>query len=387
MKTHHAHIGYDASYAFTQNSGTTIYSKEIMIHLSRLDHINRYTIFPFFIYHFIPHYMDKVPKLAPNFQLFLENLPFIIRKFLWQDFKLLRQLYTPKFDLFHSNTFVVPPSYMYKKLIMTIYDVSFYTHPHCHLHENIQHCLKGTLEAVQRADKIIAISQNTKNDLIKYFDCPPNKIAVTYLACNPAFYLIVSQKTIKSVLNKYRITEPYIFHLGSLEPRKNTLGLVKAFELLPKQIASRYRLVIAGAEGWLNNDIINYLQTSKYKDRINLLGYIPDSHLPALFQGAEAFAYPSLYEGFGIPVLESLASGCPVLISNNSSLPEVGGDAAIYCNPKDILDIKKKLIVITNLNRSLLSQKSKIQAAKFSWEITAKQTLAVYKEVLNENDE
>jgi len=366
-------VGYDASFAPSFRSGVSVYSHQLLRQLSKIDHQNKYTVFPFFYYHFLPEYKTYQPKLSTNFSFFLDFLPASITKKVWQYF-------VPKFDIFHSTTFTIPPQKVYKKLVVTIYDTTFYTHPQYHLKENINQCLKSTKLAVKKADAIIAISKQTKQDLINYFDCPANKIHVTYLACDKIFYKKRNKSIKQKTIQKFNIKKPFIFHLGSLEPRKNTLGLIKAYQLLPQKYKDKFDLVIAGGKGWMNNSITNYL--SKYpSNNIKLIGYIDNNDLINLYQTTKLFAYPSFYEGFGLPCLEAMVSGCPVLTSNVSSLPEVCGKAAIYCNPKDIEDISKKLLKMLKRKNSDLIRQGIIQAKKFSWTKTAHQTLNIYQSI------
>lgn len=363
-------IGYDASFAPSFRSGVSVYSHQLLRHLSKIDKYNKYTVFPFFYYHFLPEYKSYKPKLSSNFSLFLDFLPTSLVKVIWKNL-------IPKFDIFHSTTFTIPPKKIYKKLIVTIYDTTFYTHPQYHLKENIDQCLKNTKLAVKKADIIIAISNQTKKDLISYFDCPANKIRVTYLACDKRFFKKINKSDKQHTLDKFDIKKPFIFHLGSLEPRKNTLGLIKAFQLLPKKYINKYDLVVAGGKGWMNNSITDYLSRHP-SGNIKLIGYIDNNDLINLYQSAKLFAYPSFYEGFGLPCLEAMASGCPILTSNVSSLPEVCQKAALYCDPKDIEDISKKLLKMLKIKNTDLIRQGTIQAKKFSWTKTARQTLDAY---------
>ena len=374
-------IGIDASFVHGENSGTGEYTKQLIKHLSELDKKNSYTIFPFFTYIYNNSFKAYHPKLPDNFHIFWKNIPKRVIDILWNKFYMFRTLFLPHFDIFHSTTFTIPPPSSYAKLIFTVYDVSFFTHPQFHLKENIEHCLKGTKEAVKRADVIIAISEHTKKDLIKYFDCPENKIKVTPLACDEIFYKKINQTEKNKVLHKYKITVPFIFHLGSLEPRKNTMGLIKAYRLLPKKLQDKYQLIIGGGKGWLNSSIYDYIRKYNLSTNIKIIGYINNDDLPIFYQSAKCFVYPSFYEGFGIPPLEAMASDCPTLVSNNSSLPETYQEGAIYCKSNDIEDISNKMEQLLMSNNEDLIKKGKIQAKKFSWNKCIKKTLNIYEKI------
>src|SRR3989344_3614292 len=155
-------IGIDASFSVGEKSGTSQYTNNIINHLVKIDKKNNYTLFPFFTYIYNPNFKAYQPKLPKNFHIFWNNIPKEIIDIMWHKFKILRKIYLPKFDIFHTTTFSIPSQSIYKKLVVTIYDVSFYTHPQFHLKENINHCFKSTKEAVLKADAIIAISKHTK---------------------------------------------------------------------------------------------------------------------------------------------------------------------------------------------------------------------------------
>ena len=371
-------IAIDASFALGEKNGTNEYTNQLVKGLSEIDHDNNYTIFPFFTYIYDPDFKKYQPKLPSNFKLFLHDTPKKIIDLIWLKYKFLRRFYTPRFDIFHTTTFSISPKYMYKKLIVTVYDVSFYTHPQFHMKENVKHCQKGTVEAVKKADKIIAISNRTKRDLISYFDCPEEKILVTPLAYDDYFDKKMSDNLKNKIMNKYKIKKPFIFHLGSLEPRKNTLGLIKAYRFLPKRLYNKFDLVIGGGKGWMNNEVLEYARKHGLKN-VKFVGYIPDGDLPALYQKAKCFIYPSFYEGFGIPPLEAMASGCPTLVSNNSSLPEICQNGALYCKPNDIEDISRKMEQLLTSKNEELIKKARNQANKFAWNKVADQTLELYK--------
>lgn len=372
-------IGIDTSFAFGERSGTSVYINNLIKHLTKTDQINEYILYPFFFYHFNSNYHNFDPVLPPNFRIFGNKIPSKFMEWLWKKSRIPKRWYLPRVDVFHATTFTIPPVYMYKKLIVTIYDTTFYTHPQFHKVDTIHHCMNATKEAVKKADTIIAISENTKNDLVRYFDCPKDKIVVTPLAAESIFFKKVSKENKKINLNKYQLFKPFIFHLGSLEPRKNTLGLIKAYLLLPKQFQEKYDLVISGDEGWSNDSIMRLINQNKKEQHIRFLGYIPTEDLPTFYQSAMCFVYPSFYEGFGIPPLEAMASSCPVLTSNISSLPEVCKDSALYCNPFDIEDMSNNILRMLKQDNFINLEKLKINASKFKWEKTILNTLSIYK--------
>lgn len=382
MSNNKYNIGIDASFVHGENSGTGEYAKHLIKYLSKIDKNNIYTIFPFFTYIYNRNFKSYQPRLSNNFHIFLNNIPEKIIDLVWNKFTLIRSILLRRFDIFHSTTLSKPPKYTYSKLIFTVYDLSFYTHPQFHVKENVEHCLQGIRMVVNEADAIITISENSKIDLIKYFDCPENKIEVIPLACDEIFYRKISSTHRNKILLKYGVNKPFIFHLGSLEPRKNTLGLIKAYCLLPRTLRDKYCLVIGGGSGWMNKKIFEYIKKYSLETFIKTIGYINDADLPAFYQSAKCFVYPSFYEGFGIPPLEAMASGCPTLVSNTSCFHEVCGEGAKYCQPNDIENMSKniKLLLLDNVNTELI-KKGRVRAHVYSWEKTAKQTLNLYNNI------
>jgi alpha-1,3-rhamnosyl/mannosyltransferase len=229
--------------------------------------------------------------------------------------------------------------------------------------------------AIERADHIIAVSEATKNDLIWKLLLPANKISVAYPDINPIFAVQPSEDAIASVMKKYALEPGYMYHGGGLEVRKNVEGVLRAYKQLTinnQQSTKIPKLVISGKihakSNKLATDVEGLVKKLGLEENVRLLGFVPDEDLPALYKGAIFFVYPSLYEGFGLPALEAMRMGTPVLISNVSSLSEVGGDAALYCNPENISSIVsgiERLLADVGL-RQTLSEKASVQAKYFS---------------------
>jgi glycosyltransferase involved in cell wall biosynthesis len=222
--------------------------------------------------------------------------------------------------------------------------------------------------AVRRATAITAISQATADDLIARFPAARDKTAVTLLA--------VDERYGRAEPPEQPPAKPYVLAVGTLEPRKNLPRLIEAFARLPQDLRDSHELVLVGGAGWETD--ATFASIERHAHFVRRLGHVPDADLPGLYAGAALFAYPSLYEGFGLPVLEAMAAGAPVLTSNLSSLPEVAGDAALYCDPRDVESIR------LGLERGLreealtaqLVQRGRERAAEFSWDRYATETLA-----------
>jgi glycosyltransferase involved in cell wall biosynthesis len=219
--------------------------------------------------------------------------------------------------------------------------------------------------AVRRATILAAISQATADDLVGRFPHAAGKTEVTPLAADPAF--ADGGAADAEVLARNEINFPYILGVGTLEPRKNLPRLVEAFTGLDSAVAGDHRLVLVGPLGWDAGDTMSAI--AAHPERVAAIGAVPDADLPALYRNATAFAYPSLYEGFGLPVLEAMIAGVPVLTSNTSSMPEVGGDAALYVTPRDVADIRRGLTELLSDAelRARLAAAGPTRAATFSW--------------------
>jgi glycosyltransferase involved in cell wall biosynthesis len=221
---------------------------------------------------------------------------------------------------------------------------------------------------LRRADLIITNSNNTRDDVLQYSPQAKNKTEFIHLGKDEIFRPL----TDPTVLEKFGVRQPYFLFVGTIEPRKNLLVLLLAFELFKKaKPDSKHQLVIVGGKGWKSKKFHQALERSPYKNDIVLPGYVPREQLPVFYSMAEIFIYPSFYEGFGFPVLEAMACGTAVITSNVSSLPEVGGGAALYFDPNNVDALLEKILLQTENNalKTELQKKSLIQAQKFSWEL------------------
>ncbi len=232
--------------------------------------------------------------------------------------------------------------------------------------------------SIKSADHIITMSEYTKQSIIDYFSISPDKITVIYEGVSEKFRPYQKEE-ILSVLAQYQIKSPYILSVGTLEPRKNYMVLLKAF----KQLKGNFDLVIVGKRGWKSQEIFDTISELQLYNRIKILGYVNDNDMPYLYNGAELFVFPSVYEGFGLPVLEALACGIPTVSSNASSLSEIGGEAVKYFSPNSIDDLLKKMqdVLDSSEAKKSLRYNGIIQAQKFNWEDTAKKTLTILKSV------
>jgi glycosyltransferase involved in cell wall biosynthesis len=296
------------------------------------------------------------------------------------------------FDIYHSPHHPLPSRNFLGNIprVLTIHDLIPKIYPEWMTKRKI-HLFDAILQSIDTdRDWIICNSENTKLDFLRLIKIQPERIFVTPLAAADHFHHIYDKDNINLTLCRYGIpTQPYFLSLATLEPRKNLGFLIRSFSRLIKETPSLdINLVLVGVNGWKSSDIFCAVQQNpKLQSRIIFTGYIPDCDLSAIYSGATAFVYPSLYEGFGLPPLEAMQCGVPVITSNASSLPEVVGNAGLMIDPLDQDAFCQTLLTIGNdsLLRSKLSQLSLDRAQKFSWLYCAEQTVQVYRTVVDAN--
>ena len=287
----------------------------------------------------------------------------------------------PRADVFHATEHLLPPL-KNARTVFTLHDLIFQFFPEYHLPLNRWFLQNAMPYFLRRADAIVAVSEWTKRDAMRLYNLPSEKITVIYEAADPALRPESDPKRIAEVRARYANNQPFLFLVSVIEPRKNIRALVDALRVL-RERGFPHRLLVAGRKGWLYQDTFDHVRQIGMASQVDFLDHVPDADLPALFAACDAFVFPSLYEGFGLPPLEAMACGAPVVCSNVSSLPEVVGDAALLVSPRDIGGIANAVeCVITD--RALcdeLRERGLARAAQFSWERAAHETLAVYEQV------
>ncbi len=266
--------------------------------------------------------------------------------------------------------------------VLTVHDLIFRHLPAHHKPLNRWYLNASLPLYCRRATHIIAISECTRRDLIAAYSLPPEKVVVVYEAADPRFRPQLPE-AVAAVRAHYSLPDRYLLFVGTIEPRKNLARLLAAFEALHAGGLTD-GLVIVGKRGWLYGDFFARLEQSPARNAVLFPGYVPDEHLPAIYAGAQVLILPSLYEGFGLPVLEAMACGTPVVTSDGSSIPEVGGEAALYFDPTDTEEMTKTIRrALTDAElREEMQARGLARAARFSWERAAKETKAVYDMVL-----
>jgi glycosyltransferase involved in cell wall biosynthesis len=288
-------------------------------------------------------------------------------------------------DIFHSPDFVLPPL-RHARGILTVHDLAFLMRPEC-AHAQLRQYLEDVVpRSVRRADFIIADSENTRNDLVVLLGVQPSSIAVVPGGVEARFKPVTDTMLLQAVRRRLGIGDaPFVLAIGVLEPRKNLSRLMDAFQVVKGRglVPTNLKLVLAGGKGWLFDDIIEHHARSPIRNDIVLPGFVSDDLLPALYSASHAFAFPSLYEGFGLPILEAMACGTPVVSSRASCLPEVADGAALMIDPNDVDDLAGALerVVIDAELRARLVEQGRRRAAQYTWRAAAEQLLDVYRRV------
>jgi len=289
-------------------------------------------------------------------------------------------------DLFHATDFVLAPCDARYKMV-TVHDLAFLFHPEAAMPSLHRYLNVVVPRSVNQADHILADSQNTADDLNSEWNIAQERITVVQGAVDHHRYRpIHDPEQFNAVRKRYSIGErPFILGLSKLEPRKNFERLIRAFHMAREENNIPHRLVIGGGKGWLYESIFATIQELGLEEHVLLPGFVAEEDLPTLYNMAELFAYPSLYEGFGLPIIEALACGTPVLTGDNSCLPEAGGPGAIYVNAQSIEEIADGLVRLTTDSalRASLSRAGLEHAAQFTWQRSAQQLLQAYQQVLD----
>jgi len=372
-----ATIGIDYTAAYEQGAGIGRYVRDLIRALAAHDRSTAYRLFV------AGAPRDSLPPApGPNFQWRPTRITPRWFARLWHRLQLPLpvETFTGKVRLFHATDFTLPPTLPGTKTLLTVHDLSFVRAP-----ETSTPVLKAYLDRVvprsaRRATHVLADSQATKDDLIELYGMPPEKITVLLSGVNPEFKPVTDTNSLRAVRQRYQIPDnPYIMSIGTVQPRKNYARLITALAALGPAHEDVH-LVIAGGRGWLDSPIFRAVYDQGLEDRVHFIGFARDEDLPALYSGAACLAYPSLYEGFGFPVLEAMACATPVVTSTISSMPEVAGDAALLVDPYSVEAIAEALgrLLSDSELRETLVRRGIEQAAQFTWSRTARQLREIY---------
>jgi glycosyltransferase involved in cell wall biosynthesis len=289
-------------------------------------------------------------------------------------------------DVYHGPAVFLPLVKLGYRTVVTIHDLVSFLFPETVPRKYSLYMRVMTRWAARSADRIIAVSRATKDDLTRALGVPDEKVVVIHEAVAPEFAAPVEPAVVEAVIRRYGIRPPYCLFVGNLEPRKNLGRLVEAFAGLRARRPAREpipQLVLAGTRAWLHGGIFEAVAAHDLAADILFTGYVTPADLPALYAGATCFVFPSLYEGFGLPVLEAMAAGTPVVASRAGAIPEVGGDAALLVDPRRPAEIAEAIETVLGDGqlRATLVARGRERARLFTWEAVARQTLAVYESV------
>lgn len=305
------------------------------------------------------------------------------RMLVWQG-QLLRMDFSPLVPgaaIFHATEHLLLPL-REVPTVLTIHDLIFKLFPEHHKKLNYYFLNAAVPLFVRRADAIIAVSQATKNDLMRHYGTPDNKITVVHEAAAPHFR-VVPNSEVARVRTAYDLPERFLLSVGTIEPRKNLTRLVEALARL-RQGDQHLALVVVGSKGWMFDEFFAKIEELGLQGAVRMLGFVPDEDLPAVFRAATVYVMASVYEGAGLPLLEAMACGVPVVSSRESSLPELGADVPRYFNPYDVdnmTEVLRQVLADEDLRAQMAAQ-GPVRAARFSWQRAARETLDVYTRVL-----
>ncbi|MCL4217595.1 MAG: glycosyltransferase family 4 protein [Candidatus Hydrogenedentes bacterium] len=287
----------------------------------------------------------------------------------------------PGLNLYHATNYVVPPAKRARRVV-TVHDLAFLIEPAWCSPKIAGHFRAGIRRYCETADLVLACSHATKNDIVGLLEIDPAKVRVTHEAAADDLTPMPPEAARNHVADKLGITGRFLLFVGTLEPRKNLKTLLDAFEMLGADAG--LRLVLVGGRGWSSERLYARLESEPLADRVIWKGYVPQADLSALYSAAEAFVFPSHYEGFGLPVLEAMTCGCPVVASNAASLPEVAGDGALLCDPGNAGAFRDAIgsILSDAALRASLVERGKAQARKFTWGACAAETVAAYRSLV-----
>ncbi|MAT96564.1 MAG: glycosyl transferase family 1 [Anaerolineaceae bacterium] len=377
-------IGIDVTAALTQGGGIGRYTRELVHALIAVDDTNRYRFFSA-----KPPAVLPVPEPLPQANHVTYRPAPLDERWLYRLWYRLRlplpvQWVTGKLDLFHSPDFVLPPVNGRIPTLLTVHDLSFIHYPHVFPERLVSYLNQVVPWSISRATHVLADSEATRNDLLTIWQVPPEKVTVLYSGVHERFQPVSDVQKITAVRQKYHLAEwPYLLSVGTLQPRKNYQMLIRAFAPLADKVP--HHLVISGGKGWLYDEMMAEVARQGLTERVHFIGFVDDTDLPALYSAASLFVFPSLYEGFGLPLLEAMGCGTAVLTSSSSSLPEVAGEAAQQLPPDDQHAwTEMMLALLTNpVRREALAHAGHIQAKQFSWQASARQLLKIYQRLLS----
>lgn len=370
-------IGFDAKRAFLNNTGLGNYSRSVITSLASSFPENEY-----FLYTTKQIHNSRTAALLsyPGVIVRTPNIP--ILKSLWRSRFVVNRLIKDKIDLYHGLSHEIPVAIQNTsiKTVVTIHDLIFLRYPQYYKSADRKIYEMKFRNACKNANKIIAISEQTKRDIIHYFGTDSAKIEVVYQSCDPSFAQKYTDEYLNTTRSKYHLPEKFLLNVGTIEDRKNLMLIVKALSEIPENV----KLVVIGKETSYAGKVKKYLEEHQLENRVLFLKDIPFSDLPTIYQLAKIFIYPSEFEGFGIPILEALNAGVPVIAATGSCLEEAGGSSSLYVSPTDhkaLAIAVNNILQDSNLSNNMIAA-GKLHAAQFKENAHAENLMRIYKNVL-----
>lgn len=368
------HIGIDVRLPFYQMGGISQYILHLLPALAALDSENQYSLF-----HMQRDGRSHTPPSAQNFQRKNVHTPCHHRLERWA---LGMELLPRGLDILHSPDFI-PPQWGGRRKVITVHDLNFIFYPQFLTQESMAYYADQIERAVQVADHISADSHATRHDLIEQLRVPPEKITTVHLSVNPLYERAYDETAVSNTLQKHNLPRGFILFVGTLEPRKNLPFLIRAYDALLKDGEIDVPLVLVGGKGWLYEEVFATIEELELQENVRHLTGIFDEQLAHLYHAAGVLVTPSHYEGFGLPALEAMHCGCPVIVSNRGSLPEVAGEAGMQLSLEDEsvwTDALNRVLTDSALRQKMI-ERGFAQAKTFSWQKAATTTLQIYNSV------
>lgn len=368
-------IGFDAKRAFLNRSGLGNYSRNTLLSLKKYFPDNEYLLFT-------PEIKEGIFPEQSQFDVYSPDSPTAkIFRSLWRSFSLSEQLKHHNIGLFHGLSHELPSGIQNTgvKSVVTIHDLIFLRYPQFYKPIDRKIYFQKIKYACEVAECVIAVSDQTRDDIIRYLKVTPDKIKLLYQGIGER-YFSNHKSEFPEIKLKYNLPDHYVLSVGTIEPRKNQMNIIKAMESAKIEMP----VVLIGKPTMYASKISDYISTSKSGIEVYFPGHVDDDDLPCLYQNAELLVYISVFEGFGLPIVEAMASGCPVLASDRSCMPETGADAALYCDPANIEELGRLIreIIENDRLKKQLIEKGKKRVADFSPEKAATSLFDIYKSIL-----
>lgn len=365
------HIVVNVTPLLSQLTGVGQYTFEVSVNLERIiDNEKLLSFYPNIFSSF--RKKDSYGKVSC-----LKHVKKIVSKSCFLRKAARRALYTAgrlsskQFDTYFEPNFIPSIPYKYKNIVTTVHDFSFQKHPEYHPKERVSYFKKFFWNSIYKSDRIITVSEYIRQEAINEFNIDKEVIKTIHNGVNHNVFNAENRNSTKALVDKFPFKSGYILFTGTMEPRKNIGTLVEAYLSLPDVIQKEYPLVLVGANGWNNKDIFKNIR----RDRVHFLGYVTQDVLRALYSHAICFVYIPWYEGFGMPPIEAMACGCPCIVSNTASIPEVCGDAPLYVSPGNVDEIREGIVnVVTSEDiRQTMTRRGLQQSQKYSWQRSAEE--------------